>query len=107
MLSRYFKWQKQIGIFGAQANKIKFEHLIEKNLKVLDFGCGGGYLLNEFKDIERYGIEVNDTARNEALNNENNQLKITNSKAFKELDEKENQLNILANKIISISHNND
>ena len=42
---KYFEWQKDVGIFGAKANKIKFEELISKNLKVLDFGCGGGFLL--------------------------------------------------------------
>lgn len=38
---KYFEWQKNVGIFGAKANKIKFEKLISDNLKVLDFGCGG------------------------------------------------------------------
>ena len=67
---KYFEWQKNIGIFGAKANKIKFEKLISDNLKVLDFGCGGGYLLNEFKcEIEKHGVEINEVARSQAIKN--------------------------------------
>ena len=66
----YFEWQKKIGIFGAKANKIKFHELIHDNLKILDFGCGGGYLLNEFNfKIDKYGVEINDDARNVAIQN--------------------------------------
>ena len=55
---------------GAKANKIKFEKLISDNLKVLDFGCGGGYLLNEFKcEIEKHGVEINEVARSQATKN--------------------------------------
>ena len=59
----YFAWQKRVGAFGAKVNQIKFEKLISNNLKVLDFGCGGGYLLNEFKyEIEKSGVEINEFA---------------------------------------------
>ena len=63
---KYFEWQSNVGIFGALANRIKFEELIQKNQKVLDFGCGGGYMLSTFKEIEKYGVEINDVARSEA-----------------------------------------
>ena len=63
---KYFEWQSNVGIFGALANRIKFEKLIRENQKVLDFGCGGGYMLSTFKKIEKYGVEINDTAREEA-----------------------------------------
>lgn len=67
---KYFEWQKKVGAFGAKANQIKFEKLISDNLKVLDFGCGGGYLLNEFKyKIEKYGVEINEVARSQAIQN--------------------------------------
>lgn len=72
----YFAWQKKVGSFGAEANKIKFEKYIIKGQKVLDFGCGGGYLLSNFQDIERFGVEVNKAAIKEA---ESNGLKIFNS----------------------------
>ena len=46
----YFKWQRKYGIFGAVANQIKFRGYLDgKYKKVLDFGCGGGYLLAELK----------------------------------------------------------
>ena len=38
----YFTWQKKIGLFGAKANKIKFERYVIKGQRVLDFGCGSG-----------------------------------------------------------------
>lgn len=41
----YFNWQKNIGLFGGWANSTKFEQYITKEDDVLDFGCGGGYLL--------------------------------------------------------------
>tara|TARA_Y100000816_G_C26068920_1_gene562023 strand:- start:32 stop:676 length:645 start_codon:yes stop_codon:yes gene_type:complete len=73
---KYFSWQKKIGHFGGQANKIKFEKLIKKNDKVLDFGCGGGYLLSSFENIEKYGVEINQIAVKEA---EKNGLKVYKS----------------------------
>jgi SAM-dependent methyltransferase len=66
---KYFDYQKEIGIFGGFANQIKFENLIKENKKVLDFGCGGGYLLSTFKNIERYGVEINPIAKDEAIKN--------------------------------------
>ena len=38
-------------------NKFKFEEHINSNDIVLDFGCGGGYLLNNFENIIRKGFE--------------------------------------------------
>ena len=58
MYEKYFKWQSHVGIFGAIANRIKFEELIKPNQKVLDFGCGGGYMLSTFENIEKFGVEL-------------------------------------------------
>ena len=63
---KYFEWQSNVGIFGAIANRIKFEKFIKEDQKVLDFGCGGGYMLSTFNNIEKYGVEISDIAREEA-----------------------------------------
>jgi len=65
----YFKWQCQVGMFGAKANQIKFKSLIKNNQAVLDFGCGGGYMFSTFKNIKKYGVEINPIARETAKKN--------------------------------------
>ena len=62
---KYFKWQSQIGEFGGKANLIKFKNLFKSGQKILDFGCGGGYLLKNIKEAntELYGVEVNNEAK--------------------------------------------
>ena len=74
----YFNWQSEVGIFGANANKIKFEKFISSNTKILDFGCGGGYFLSLYENIEKHGVEINETARLEAK--KNNLIVYKNSK---------------------------
>jgi len=58
----YFNWYKKIGEFGGVINKSKFEKYIDKNDIVLDFGCGGGYLIKELNCKEKHGVEINPTA---------------------------------------------
>ena len=65
----YFAWQGNNNKFGAKANKFMFEKLIKKNQNVLDFGCSGGAYLNEYKDIGKYGVEINPNARKIAIKN--------------------------------------
>mgnify|MGYP001147144506 CR=1 FL=1 len=62
----YYDWQQRIGIFGGKANLFKFEKYIKPDDIVLDFGCGGGDLLNAIKCKEKYGIDINEFARAEA-----------------------------------------
>jgi 2-polyprenyl-3-methyl-5-hydroxy-6-metoxy-1,4-benzoquinol methylase len=64
----YFDWQKNIGSFGGIANLFKFADYIRPDFSVVDFGCGGGYLLRNIKCKEKMGIEVNAYARQEAKN---------------------------------------
>jgi len=64
--AEYFKWQSEIGRFGGWANLTKFSKFIRPDLNVLDFGCGGGYLLSNISCREKVGIEVNPFARIEA-----------------------------------------
>ena len=66
----YFKWQSKIGVFGAEANKIKFNDLMPASGNILDFGCGGGYMLASFENINKYGVEINEEAINIATQNE-------------------------------------
>jgi SAM-dependent methyltransferase len=58
----YFEWQKQAGRLGGWANIDKFRDSIEPDSKVLDFGCGGGYLLANLACGDRFGIEPNGAA---------------------------------------------
>ena len=62
----YFDWQKNIGAFGGEANLFKFENFISPSDNVVDFGAGGGYLLNHIKNHNKIGIEINDVARSNA-----------------------------------------
>jgi len=59
----YFNWQKKIGAFGGWADLMKFEKYITSQTNVIDFGCGGGYILNNIKCTGKIGIEINDVAR--------------------------------------------
>ena len=61
--NKYFDWQSPIGEFGGWANLTKFQPFIRNDFNVIDFGCGGGYLLNNIQCKEKIGIEVNDSAR--------------------------------------------
>lgn len=62
----YFAWQRKIGEFSAKANRFKFAPHIAPGDRVVDFGCGGGYLLAALTCAERLGVEVNPVARTEA-----------------------------------------
>ena len=67
--NKYFDWQAPIGEFGGWANLTKFQPFIHNDFNVIDFGCGGGYLLNNIQCKEKIGIEVNDSAREQAQRN--------------------------------------
>lgn len=65
----YFEWQRNVGAFGGWANLTKFESNIRPDHDVLDFGCGGGYLLKNLKCRRKIGVEVNPDARRVAAEN--------------------------------------
>jgi SAM-dependent methyltransferase len=60
----YFNnYQKAFGEFGGHANKFFFEKKVSSDDVVLDFGCGGGFLLNNLPGSRKIGIEINPVAR--------------------------------------------
>ncbi|SDK79019.1 Methyltransferase domain-containing protein [Maridesulfovibrio ferrireducens] len=63
----YFNWQKNIGAFGGMANLFKFQGLYKESDSVVDFGCGGGFLLANMNVKEKMGVELNETARRAAM----------------------------------------
>lgn len=58
----YFDWQSSIGQFGGWANLPKFVQFIKPEDTVLDFGCGGGWLLKNISCRRKVGIEINPAA---------------------------------------------
>lgn len=62
----YFAWQKESGEFGAKVEFFKFSKFINEENTVLDFGCGGGYMLAKLTANRKIGVEINDVARQQA-----------------------------------------
>jgi SAM-dependent methyltransferase len=65
----YFDWQASIGEFGGWANLAKFLPYLKETDEVLDFGCGGGFLLRNIACRKRVGVEVNPSALSAAVGN--------------------------------------
>jgi SAM-dependent methyltransferase len=65
----YFAWQVTLGRFGGWANQTKFAAFISSDSRVLDFGCGGGFLLKGLQCGKRVGVEVNPAAIETAKSN--------------------------------------
>lgn len=63
---KYFEYQQKIGEFGGKVKLKFFAPHISKEDFVVDFGCGGGYLLSNIVAREKVGIEINETARKQA-----------------------------------------
>jgi SAM-dependent methyltransferase len=66
---KYFAWQKTVGEFGGWANQTKFLGHVRPTDVVLDFGCGGGFLLKSLACASRIGVEPNPTAAETARAN--------------------------------------
>jgi len=60
---KYFEWQKSVGRFSANACAFIFRSYILPGNDVLDFGCGGGYMLANLNCAKKYGVEINASAR--------------------------------------------
>jgi SAM-dependent methyltransferase len=59
----YFRNQSASAEVGAKLVKDDFAGFIRSTDVVIDFGCGGGFLLNELNVIRKVGIEINAYAR--------------------------------------------
>lgn len=67
--AEYFNWQSSVGAFGGWANLEKFSGYVQRDSRVLDFGCGGGFLLKNLDCAKKVGVEINDAAVKVALEN--------------------------------------
>jgi SAM-dependent methyltransferase len=64
--AEYWRYQEALGRIGGELNRWKFaEHVTDADV-VLDFGCGGGYLLAGLPGAVKLGVEPNRNARAEA-----------------------------------------
>jgi SAM-dependent methyltransferase len=63
----YFEWQKDIGSISGIAQRFLFEEFTDETKNILEFGCGGGFLLKNLEGKEKIGIEINSEARTFAL----------------------------------------
>ncbi|MEW6125927.1 MAG: class I SAM-dependent methyltransferase [Acidobacteriota bacterium] len=60
---KYFRQQNTSGNAIAHYNKFLFSPFVKNTDEVLDFGCGGGNLLNVLNPKIKVGVEINPTAR--------------------------------------------
>ena len=58
----YFRRQAPHGAIQAKANLFKFAGFVRPDSNLLDYGCGGGFLLAALKVKDRIGIEINPVA---------------------------------------------
>ena len=63
---QYFSERQEMGMFGGRVKADLFRPYIKEGMTVIDFGSGGGYLLENITAREKIGIEVNDAAREAA-----------------------------------------
>jgi SAM-dependent methyltransferase len=62
----YFAWQKPAGRKAATYNRKFFAPFVQPEDRLLDFGCGGGYLLHTLSARSKTGVEINPAAQAEA-----------------------------------------
>lgn len=59
----YFRYHNDFARRGGDLNKRKFEPYISRTDKVLDFGCGGGWILASLECSKKVGVEPNKSAQ--------------------------------------------
>jgi len=60
---KYFNRYILGGEFGGWANLTKFVDFIKEDFNIIDFGCGGGYLLKNIQCKNKIGVDCNESAR--------------------------------------------
>lgn len=63
----YWTFQEPIGRVVAERDRWKIEPFLTGSERLLEFGCGGGFLLERLPARQRIGIEINDAPRQSAL----------------------------------------
>src|SRR5580700_1261312 len=65
---RYFEYQSRFGDIAGEVAARKLARHIGSSEVVLDFGCGGGFMLKSITCGQRLGVEINPFARETAEN---------------------------------------
>ena len=65
----YFSWQKKSAVLTAKIVASRPKSNILPSDCVLDFGCGGGFLLAELNASQKLGVEINPVAREQVISN--------------------------------------
>lgn len=60
---KYWAYQEGLGAFGGKAEAFKFRELIRETDTLIDYGGGGGFLLNNLRADRKILIEPNPHAR--------------------------------------------
>jgi cyclopropane fatty-acyl-phospholipid synthase-like methyltransferase len=84
--SAYFQDQSKFGPAKAAFISRYFREHVKGAESVLDFGCGGGFVLQELGVAGRYGVEINEHARAEAEKNGVNVVAKTDQVEKKDFD---------------------
>jgi 2-polyprenyl-3-methyl-5-hydroxy-6-metoxy-1,4-benzoquinol methylase len=63
----YFGWQQGGADFRSHILKRKFIDFCSEEITLVDFGCGGGFLLDKLPASRKIGIEINSAAREHAI----------------------------------------
>jgi SAM-dependent methyltransferase len=66
---KFFERQRKTGEFAAVAELYKFQKYIKPSDNVIDFGCGGGFMLKSLSCSAKIGVEINNAARDFAHEN--------------------------------------
>ena len=59
---QYFEWQDAYGEVNGEITARTFRSFVQPNDVILDFGCGGGHLLNSLRVKKKVGVEINPVA---------------------------------------------